>query len=195
MRMNTGPSLDALLRRLLDTPPDFLDPPWQNGGGQVHVAAVVNDVLASHGVQPTPALLSTLGGELRGVSTQQLTLSAVTAWLLADEAWRHWPLPGDALLALFADAVPALAAEAPASRYVLEPERREELVRTTVARLGLQPDGETAAQAADRLASVSGVERRRLLQASRAAEARARAIREALARKAAEESADKWTRE
>mgnify|MGYP003580705592 CR=1 FL=1 len=78
---------------------------------------------------------------------------------------------------------------------MLEPERREELVRTTVARLGLQPDGETAAQAADRLASVSGVERRRLLQASRAAEARARAIREALARKAAEESADKWTRE
>lgn len=193
--MTTGPSLDALLRRLLDTPPDFLDPPHHDGGGQVHVAAVVNDVLDGHGVAPTPALLSTLGGDLRGVPAQQLTLSAVAAWLLADPLWQRWPLPPEALLALFADAVPALAAEAPASRYVLEPERREELVRTTVARLGLQPDGETAAQAADRLASVSGVERRRLLQASRAAEARARAIREALARKAAEESADKWTRE
>jgi hypothetical protein len=34
-----------------------------------------------------------------------------------------------------------------------------------------------------------------VLQASRAAEARARAIREALARKAAQESADKMTRE
>jgi hypothetical protein len=34
-----------------------------------------------------------------------------------------------------------------------------------------------------------------LLVASRSAERRARAIREALAKKAAEEAADKWTRE
>lgn len=193
--MSTGPSLEPLLRRLMETPPDFLDPPRRGKDGRVHVAAVVNDVLASHGcVSPMPVLV-TLSGELGAVSANQLTLAAVMAWLLSDETWRGRELDRAALPALFSDAVPALAADTAATRYVLEPERREELVRTAVARLGLLPEGETANQAADRLASVSGVERRRLLEASRAAEARARAIREALARKAAEESADKWTRE
>lgn len=193
--MSTGPSLEPLLRRLMETPPDFLDAPRQGNVGRVHVAAVVNDVLASHGCAVPMPLLATLSGELAGVSANQLMVSAVVAWLLSDDAWRAHRVEPAALPALFAEAVPALAAETAAARYVLEPERREELVRTTIARLGLQPEGETANQAADRLASVSGVERRRLLEASSAAETRARAIREALARKAAEESADKWTRE
>lgn len=195
MTMSTGPSLEPLLRRLMETPQDFLDPPRKGDDGRVHVAAVVNDVLASHGcVAPMP-LLASLSGGLAAVPVNQLTLAAVVAWLVLDDAWRAHALDGHALVAIFSDSVPALAAEASATRYVSEPERREELVRTVVARLGLLPEGETAHQAADRLASVSGVERRRLLEASRAAEARARAIREALARKAAKESADKWTRE
>ena len=195
MPMTTGPSLDVLLRRLLDTPPDFLDPPWRGREGRLHVAAVVNDVLAMHGTAMAAPLRVTLSGGLQGINANQLSLSAVMAWLLADATWQSFDRDGEQLQALFSEAVPALATEAAATRYVLEPDRREELARTTIARLGLLPAGETAAQAADRLASVSGVERRRLLAASRAAEARARAIREALARKAAEESADKWTRE
>ena len=47
----------------------------------------------------------------------------------------------------------------------------------------------------DRLVTLSSSERQRVLRASRAAEERARAIREALARKAAQESADKYTRD
>lgn len=190
-----GPALEPLLRRLMETPQDFLDPPRQRDGGRVHVAAVVNDVLASHGCAAPMPLLATLSGELAAVPANQLTVAAVMAWLLADEAWLTCGVERGLLPALFSEVVPALATEAPVTRYVLEPERREEFVRTAIARLGLLPEGETANQAADRLASVSGVERRRLLEASRAAEARARAIREALARKAAEESADKWTRE
>ena len=38
-------------------------------------------------------------------------------------------------------------------------------------------------------------ERLRVIKAAREAEERARAIREAMAKKAAEEAADKWTRE
>ena len=193
--MQTSPSLELLLRRLIDTPPDFLDAPRRDGEGRVHVAAVVNDMFAMHGVHTPPTLLATLSGDLAGVTANQLTLSAVMAWLLVDESWLEAGASPAAMPALFTDAIPALAAEAEASRYVFEPERREELARTALARLALLPAGETANQAADRLASVSGVERRRLLEASRAAEARARAIREALARKAAEESADKWSRE
>jgi hypothetical protein len=69
------------------------------------------------------------------------------------------------------------------------------LARTLIAALGLVPAGESEAQALDRLSAVSVVERRRLLRASQEAEERARAVREALIRKAAEESADKYTRE
>lgn len=193
--MSNNASLDALLRRLIDTPPDFLDPPRRGREGQVQVAAVVNDVLAQYGVALPAALQASLSGSLVAVTANQLSLTAVMAWLLADEGWQTLIFPREALVTIFSDAVPALAAEAAVGRYLHDPDRREELVRTAIARLGLRPQGETAAQAADRLASVSSVERRRLLDASRAAEARARAIREALARKAAEESADKWTRE
>lgn len=190
-----GPALEPLLRRLRETPPDVLDPPWRAGKGRVHVAAVVHDVFLLRDPVAPPALLARFAGEARDVDANTLSLAAVVAWLLADDAWQAGGVDAGSLAPLFADAVPALAAAAPVARYVDEPERQEELVRTVIARTGRVPDGETAAQAADRLASVSGVERRRLLDASRAAEERARAIREALAKKAAEESADKWTRE
>jgi hypothetical protein len=88
-----------------------------------------------------------------------------------------------------------LALHVAADKFVANVERREELARFCLARLGFRPAGETRAQAEDRLSSLSAAERARVLQASRQAEARARAVREALARKAAEESADKYTRE
>ena len=100
-----------------------------------------------------------------------------------------------ALLNFLADDVSALAKYAPAQTYHIDSERREELARLMLARTGRQPAGESEAMARDRLSAISGVERARLIAASRQAEARARDIREALVRKAAEESADKWTRE
>ena len=93
------------------------------------------------------------------------------------------------------ETVAELAAATPALKFVNDADRREELARVVLACLNYRPAGETVAQATDRLSSLSMTERRRLLEASRAAERRARAIREALAKKAAEESADKWTRE
>ena len=78
---------------------------------------------------------------------------------------------------------------------VTDPDRREELARLALARLGFRPAGETVAQAQDRLTTLNSAERARVMKAAQVAEQRARQIREALARKAAEESADKWTRE
>jgi len=54
---------------------------------------------------------------------------------------------------------------------------------------------QSVAQAQDRLTTLNSAERARVLQAARAAEERARQIRAALVSKAAQESADKWTRE
>ena len=88
-----------------------------------------------------------------------------------------------------------LADVSTATKYINDSERREEFARFLLARLDYRPAGESITQATDRLSALSTTERNRLLQESREAEARARAIREALAKQAAAESADKWTRE
>ena len=61
--------------------------------------------------------------------------------------------------------------------------------------LDLRPSGETEAQAEDRLTRISSSQRRKVLAAAREAEQRAKAVREALAAKAAQEAADKYSRE
>ncbi|MGY0651791.1 hypothetical protein ACW7GZ_07990 [Luteimonas sp. A537] len=194
MSLNPGPPLERLTRRLIDTPREFLDPPHIGRSGQVAVAALVTDLVALHGDRVTLAGLAPFRADA-DADAGALSLVAVATWWLADEALVALRIPAARLLPVLADAVAELAGEATAVRYVEQPDRREEFVRVLLDRLEMRPQGETPAQAQDRLASVSSVERRRLLQASRAAEKRARAIREALARKAAEESADKWSRE
>jgi hypothetical protein len=189
-----GPDLASLVRRLAETPPEFTDEPRIAGSGRVAVAAVVNDLLHLHGARaPHVALAPFEGGSARA-DRNRLALVLIIAWLLADDGLCALDPGQPALLDALAGVAQELAA-VPAHRYVDDAERREELVRTVLARLGCHPYGETPTQAADRLAAVSAAVRRRLLDASRAAERRAREIREALARKAAEESADKWTRE
>jgi hypothetical protein len=190
-----GPPLETLVRRLIDTPPDFLDEPRIGNTGRVHVAAVVNDLLARRGGRARDAALSAFESGDARADRNRLALVLVLAWLLDDDAFAALRITTAALLETIDPVARELAAATPANRFVTDPERREELVRMVLARLDLRPEGETPAQAADRLSSLSGSERRRLLEASREAEKRARAVREALARKAAEESADKWTRE
>jgi len=190
-----GPPIESLTHRLLDTPPDFLDEPRIGHSGQVYATAVVNDLLLRHGSRADAAALARFRSNDARADRNRLLLVSVTAWLLADDWFVTAALPQDALLRVLDEAVAELAAATPADRFVKDPDRREELARVVLARLGHRPEGETLAQATDRLSGISGTERRRLIEASRAAEQRARAIREALAKKAAEESADKWTRE
>lgn len=192
---NPGPSLEMLTHRLAETPGEFLDEPRIGTAGTVHVAALVNDVLAMHGGRARLAELSHFaGGDVRS-DRNRLALVTICAWLLADEWFIAAGLAQPRLLSLLQTDMAELAQATGAHKFVSDPDRREELARVVLARLDYRPDGETVAQATDRLSGISGVERRRLLEASRAAEQRAAEIREALARKAAEESADKWSRE
>jgi hypothetical protein len=186
-----GPPLEHLTRRLAETPGEFLEPPQVAGRGQVAVAAVVHDLLAMHGLEVAPDELDrfTSGG------AQALGVSLLLCWLLADDFFRRQRLAPAAVVALLGEEAKELAKYARAEKLCSDPERREEIARVALARLGLRPAGETEAQARDRLTSISSRERARVLKASRAAEERARKIRAELARKAAEESADKWTRE
>jgi hypothetical protein len=188
--MSAGPPLERLMRRLAETPHEFLAEPRMGQAGTVATAALVGDLLRSLGHDVSAADLEGFGGD-----RNRLMLTAVTVWLLADD-WAAAAAPDRATLAgLLGERVAELAAASRADLFVADAERREELARTALAALALVPEGETAAQAADRLSAVSAAERSRLLRASREAEERARTIREALIRKAAEESADKFTRE
>jgi hypothetical protein len=191
----SGPDLETLTRRLADTPPDFLDEPRVAGSGRVAVPALVNDLAAMHGARVAFDVLAQFEGQSARADRNRLAVAMIGAWLLADPWFLAQSLDPAALVQVLAEVAGELAAATSAHRFTLDAERREELARTLLGRLDYRPAGETPAQATDRLAAISATDRRRLLEASRAAEQRAREIREALVRKAAEESADKWTRE
>ena len=190
-----GPVLEALTRRLAETPADFMAEPRLRGRGGVEVGAVVGDLCRRLGGAAAEEDLLGFAGADAQKDRNRLAVALVLCWLLADPLFEQEPPPQGDVLGLLGDGARELAALTPAPKFVTDPDHREELARFALARLGLRPAGETLAQAQDRLSSLSAGERARVLAASRAAEKRARAIREALAKKKAEESADKWTRE
>jgi hypothetical protein len=190
-----GPPLELLLRRLAETPPDFLADPATGSTGVVHTRAVVADLLRLHGATEMDPKLAELDRGSAAVDGNRQRLALILAWLLAD-GWflAHRRDPAGVLAAIVSTAG-ELAGLVPAAAVVGDPDRREEVARLALAALWLRPAGESEVFARDRLTTLSTAERGRVLAASRAAEERARAIREALAKKAAAEAADKWTRE
>lgn len=189
-----GPPLEQLTRRLVDTPTPFLAEPRIGGHGSVHVPALVADVLAAHGISADLKLIERFAGMDRTKERNPRTLTQILCWLLMDESLVGKLGPGELLRLLYEEAN-ALAEKTPAKSFIDDDERREELSRMALRAAGLRPAGESHNVAEDRFLAVSSRERARLAAATRAAEERARQIREALARKAAEESADKWSRE
>lgn len=190
-----GPPLESLTRRLTETPTEFLAEPRIGNLGSVHVDAVVGDLIRSLGGRPHAAQLGTFTAKDAKRDRNRLSIALLLTWLLADKSFTTSLTPAEEILALLMESSGELAAHTASRSFVTDPDRREEMARVALARLHLRPAGETAAQAQDRLTSLSASERQRVIAAARAAEERAQAIREALARKAAEESADKYTRE
>lgn len=190
-----GPVLESLTRRLAETPVDFLDEPRIGCTGHVHVAALIQDILIHLGMPAQPEQLTSFNGKDAASDRNRLAITMILCWLLRDEWFGAEKIKQEDILTLLGDGLDDLAKQVASKKLVNDPDRREELVRLVLSRFGYRPAGETEAQAQDRLMGLSSIERARVLNASRAAEARARSIREALRRKAAEESADKWTRE
>jgi hypothetical protein len=190
-----GPALESLTHRLADTPVEFLAEPRIQDKGAVRVAALVNDLCLRHGARAALAQLAPFEGATLKADRNRLALAMIAVWLLADEWFVAQRLAQAELLGVFSAALLELSGANAAHKFVQDPDRREELVRVVLAQLNYRPADESVEQATDRLSSISGSERKRLLEASRAAEKRAREIRAALLKKEAEESADKWSRE
>lgn len=184
-----------LLRHLAETPAEFLWPPRVAGSGRLAVDAVVHDLLAQVGQSTTVAELEALGAATKSADREQLAVVALVCWLLSAPELQA-VVRRASLLGVVRGVAGELSQEGVTALHLQgDPERREELVRLGLARLGCRPAGESVAVATDRLVSISTAERTRVLAASRAAEERARLVREALARQAAQDAADKWSRE
>ena len=190
-----GPALEKLTRRLAECPPEFLAEPAAGGSGLVRVDAVLSDLVQDLGGPP-------LGEEDAGLFTSpdkkkrnHSRLCLVCAHLLHDDffvAARKYAPPARAFLA---ESLGDLAGLVSAELFVTDPDRREELARLCLDALGLRPAGESEAQAKDRLTTLSSVEREKVIRATKEHLERARQLREAMKRKAAEEAAAKVTRE
>jgi hypothetical protein len=190
-----GPPLDVLMRRLVETPPEFLAEPLIGRTGEVDVAAVVWDVLRDMQSDPLPleALDSFRPTGWRSKSQRnRLLLVLLGCWLLADPWFRDRRELARRASAFLSDSVGRLEEYLKADRLLHDSDRREELIRSLLSDLDLRPAGETEQQAADRLQTLDTAERQRVLQAAAKAEARAREIREAMARAAAQESANRY---
>lgn len=189
-----GPDLAALTRRLAECPREFLEEPRIGSSGRIEVAAVVFDLVTDlGGVGASNVHLPFASKDPSDRNAMRIVL--VACWLLHDPWFRARRDLGALAHAFLVEEPPLLATVVDAERFVTDPDRREELARHLLARLGLVPRGETPEQAKDRRTSLDSVERRQVIEATRAAEERARKVREELARKAAEEAAAKVTRE
>lgn len=189
-----GPPLEILMRRIAEVGSDVLIEPRIGAQGVAAVDAVVLDLFELLDLE-IPKSLEEFGVNQTVMERRRLQITLLLTWLCADVTLQTH-LKNAALLLQILQKVPAeLARYTTVEQLVSDIDRREELARLTLARMQLLPLGESAAQAQDRLNVLSSAERERLVAASRAAELRARELREAMARRAAEEAADKMGRE
>lgn len=186
-------SVERLVRRLAECPPEMLLEPRMGKAGAVDVPAVVSDLIGEFGVEG--GLSADLAMVLSRADRNLLRLTLVGAWLCHDPAVREdeWRVPGT--LRWLLDGLRPLAALAEAETFVTDADRREELVRSLLAALGETPAGESAAVAADRLRALSTVERAGVLRDTRAQQARARQLRQALAEERARQAAARYSSE
>lgn len=177
-------SVTRLTRRLADTPTDFLADP-----ASVAVPAVVSDVLLMAGGAALDAGTATRF-DVDEPRWRRLVL--VTCWLAADPALLA---RGPAVLSewLASQELLTLSLLVDPLTFVHDPDRREELARLTLRALAMLPAGETPERAADRLSTVDSVKRHEVLQAAKAAEERAAAVRKAMEEERAREAASRYS--
>jgi hypothetical protein len=191
--------LDALLHRLLETPGDFLRGPRRELKhairGELHVDALASDTLRGLGGERlTSSAAAPLRRGARPQKVNALRLCALACWLLNDPWFAARADLAPKARRLLLGGLDEFARVVDAEACVNDPDRREELARLVLRRLGLRPRGESAEVAQDRLSALDSVERLRVTQAALKAEKRAREIREKAAR-AAREAASYYGRE
>jgi hypothetical protein len=192
-----GPLLAALTHRLSECPDDFVDVGEQDDGG-LCVAALISDFFRRYGdgnpIVAGDPFLRTLVSEHQGrAAIRHAGLLSVSLWLFYDAWFSDKPQFSTPIWDLLrSNGFRSVAQLLQAKQAIADPDRREELVRICLNGLELRPQGESIAQATDRLMTLNSVERERILRETAAAEKRAREVREAMARVKAMESVSRY---
>jgi len=189
-----GPLLELLTSHLSECPGELLD---VRGQPRPVTKALLADTLSDLGfARPTPA--DAEGWFQKDIRDERhLAFVRLACWLLHHPWFRDSGLDTglQTVDLLFDAAFAELAKVLVAEKIVHDPERREEFVRLTLTKIGYHPEGETAAHAQDRLATIDSVKRIRLAKETAFAQQRAKAVRDAMQRRAARETAATYARE
>ncbi len=137
-----GPQLDKLLHRLSECPPEFLQVAAREKVESIDVVAIVCDTLRLLVPARPPELEAAALEKLRTRLPLQLTLISIVCWLLNDEWFHTRPDLAPLYWKLFAtDELVGLADLVRPDKFLSDPDRREELVRTCLAQIGLRTQG------------------------------------------------------
>lgn len=166
-------SVERLCRRLAEIPTAFLRPVVASKkGDMVHAEAVIADLFRDRSTRiPTVSELELFqrptarDKKARRRKVRHLELSLITAWLLADDAFGR--LPDTRLMELFQNGVKDLSDLVMPRAFLDDADRREELVRVCLRKFKILPEGETRADAEDRLETLDSIRRDRLVKRAR----------------------------
>jgi len=197
-KMQEGPELISLTRRLLDISLEFENQIWEAKGnpdfasGQIHLYAMYGDLIRYiSGNYPSENDYKFFFNKqvINKPNYQRIILIAI--YLLFDPWFKNrkgLKVNIDKLLhkqlLLYNDIVQA-------NSFVKDAERREEFVRVCLFHLGFYPMGEEEKKSFNRLLSVDSIERQRVVAETKAAQVRAQQLRDEMAARAAEEAASK----
>lgn len=201
---NIGPPLDRMTHWLTECPAEFYQWPIDSSSENrsikssedqlpIHVAAIASDHLRDLNLPAAEIRKVGMAVASKGLNEQRLV--SITVWLLREPWFLQQVEYATQICRLLTDDLAELAELIEPQSVVTDPDRREELVRRCLSRLGFRPADETLPQSQDRLRTLDSVERVRIVAKTRQAEARARAIREAMAKQRAQEAAARYSPE
>jgi len=183
------PPLAVLLRHVAEMPAVFR--------GDADVRAVVGDLIETlcRGLAPERTLAAFDAAGATAAETNRLRWVLAACHLLWHPAFRAAGASRESVERLLVQDLATLAGIVSVDELDRDEERREELIRRALRALSATLPGESSNEGEDRFRQVDSVERRRVLVAAAERERRAREVREAMAKKAAEEAAAKVSRE
>ncbi|HOF01471.1 MAG TPA: hypothetical protein PK385_10100 [Spirochaetota bacterium] len=196
--MDKGPSINYIDLRISELPPVFLNIP-EVIDGFTTTSIILSDLL--YEIFGKPMERSEINGSFTSIKSDlnYLKIIQIICYILNDKWFRDYFKSNmnkiDALKHFLFTDLAEYSKINKAERFVYDGEGREELSRLLFKSLTLIPEGETEAEAKDRLASIDSIERKRVIELSKQSQKRVKELQEALTRKEAEEAASKMTRE
>ena len=194
--------LSYLLKRISETPKEFFNPVVKKGKkigkNEINLGAIVNDLIFDHG--GNYMIISAIDSFFENKNKDNLNylkIVSILVYLFYDESFMIEKCDYKKIFGfLKSPKLKELSRIVDYREFLEDQERKEELARLALEALGFLPKGETQKKAKDRLTTLDSIERKKIMEKTRIAQEKARKLREALAKKKAEEEwASKMNRE